>query len=37
MTQPAFLDDAYKREAPARVSSHTAEGGIVRDRARIHT
>jgi misacylated tRNA(Ala) deacylase len=31
MTQPAFLDDAYKREATARVISHTAEGGIVLD------
>jgi len=31
MTRPLFRDDAYLREAEARVSGHTAEGGIVLD------
>lgn len=31
MTQPLFRDDAYLREAEARVLAHTPEGGIVVD------
>jgi len=31
MTQMLFRDDAYLRNAPAQVSRHTAEGGIVLD------
>lgn len=31
MTRPLFREDAYRREAPARVVSHTPEGGIVLD------
>ncbi|MEQ9261207.1 MAG: alanyl-tRNA editing protein [Roseovarius sp.] len=33
MTRPLFLEDAYLREASARVVSHTSEGGIVPDAA----
>ena len=29
MTAPLFLRDPYMREAQARVTAHTAEGGIV--------
>ncbi|MEC3863231.1 alanyl-tRNA editing protein [Mesobacterium sp. TK19101] len=32
MTEPLFRDDAYLREAEARVTAHTPEGGIVLDR-----
>lgn len=31
MTQMLFRDDAYLRNAPAQVSGHTAEGGVVLD------
>ncbi len=31
MTEPLFRDDAYLREAEARVLAHTPEGGIVVD------
>ncbi len=31
MTTPLFRDDAYRREATARVIRHTLEGGIVLD------
>ncbi|WP_212525758.1 alanyl-tRNA editing protein [Actibacterium sp. MT2.3-13A] len=31
MTTPLFRDDAYLREAPARVAAHTPEGGVVLD------
>jgi misacylated tRNA(Ala) deacylase len=31
MTRLLFRDDAYLREAPARVTGHTAEGGIELD------
>jgi misacylated tRNA(Ala) deacylase len=33
MTHPLFRDDAYLREAQARVIGHTPEGGIVVDRS----
>jgi len=33
MTEPLFLADAYRRDAKARVSAHTAEGGIVLDQS----
>ena len=33
MTDPLFLSDAYLRDAPATVTAHTGEGGIVLDRA----
>ena len=33
MTDPLFVADAYLREAPARVTGHTEEGGIVLDRS----
>ncbi|KKL25877.1 hypothetical protein LCGC14_2400910, partial [marine sediment metagenome] len=32
MTEALYLEDAYLREAPARVCQVTAEGGIVLDR-----
>ncbi|MDQ2092963.1 alanyl-tRNA editing protein [Rhodalgimonas zhirmunskyi] len=32
MTHPEFRDDAYLREAPARVIAHTPEGGVVLDK-----
>lgn len=32
-TEPLFRQDAYLREAPARVLAHTPEGGIVLDRS----
>ncbi|MEL6583887.1 MAG: alanyl-tRNA editing protein [Pseudomonadota bacterium] len=31
MTRPLFRDDAYLREAPAQVTAHTPEGGVVLD------
>ena len=31
MTKPLFRDDAYLREAPATVTAHTPEGGVVLD------
>ncbi len=31
MTKALFLEDPYQREAPGRVSAHTAEGGVVLD------
>ena len=31
MTKPLFRDDAYLREAPAMVTAHTPEGGVVLD------
>ncbi|WP_102107395.1 alanyl-tRNA editing protein [Oceaniglobus roseus] len=31
MTRPLFREDAYLREAPARVLAHTPEGGLVLD------
>lgn len=31
MTTPLFRDDAYCKEAPARVLAHTPEGGLVLD------
>lgn len=31
MTKPLFRDDAYLREAPAYVTAHTPEGGVVLD------
>ncbi len=31
MTEPLFRDDAYAREAPARVVGHTDRGGLVLD------
>jgi len=31
MTEPLFRKDAYLRDAPARVTAHTEEGGIVLD------
>ncbi len=33
MTVLLFRDDAYRREAPARITGHTAEGGIVLDQS----
>lgn len=33
MTELLFRDDAYLREAPARVTSHTDQGGVVLDRS----
>lgn len=33
MTDPLFLQDAYLREAPAQVTGHTAEGGLILDRS----
>ena len=33
MTTPLFRDDAYLREAEAKVIGHTPEGGIVVDRS----
>ncbi|WP_238365424.1 alanyl-tRNA editing protein [Mesobacterium pallidum] len=33
MTRPLFLEDAYLRDAPARVVSLTPEGGLVLDQA----
>ncbi len=33
MTLLLFREDAYLREAPARVTGHTAEGGLVLDRS----
>ncbi len=33
MTHPLFRDDAYLREAEARVIGHTPEGGIVVDQS----
>ena len=33
MTVLLFRDDAYRREAPARITGHTAEGGIVIDQS----
>ncbi|MCV2886871.1 alanyl-tRNA editing protein [Ruegeria aquimaris] len=32
-TEPLFMLDAYCRQAPARVSAHTAEGGVILDRS----
>jgi len=31
MTKPLFREDAYLRDAPARVTGHTPEGGVVLD------
>ncbi|MGC9371550.1 MAG: alanyl-tRNA editing protein [Paracoccaceae bacterium] len=31
MTHPLFREDAYLREAPAKVTGHTPEGGVVLD------
>ncbi|MEX1236571.1 MAG: alanyl-tRNA editing protein [Roseovarius sp.] len=33
MTHPLFIDDAYLADAPGSVAGHTAEGGVVLDRA----
>ena len=33
MTALLFREDPYLREAPARVTGHTPEGGIVLDRS----
>lgn len=33
MTQPLFLDDPYRRDAPAVVKALTDEGGIILDRS----
>ena len=33
MTKPIFIDDAYRREASALVTGHTAEGGILLDQS----
>jgi len=32
-TTPLFLDDAYRKSAPATVLAHTDEGGIILDRS----
>lgn len=32
-TEPLFLQDAYLRQAPARVIGHTDEGGVILDRS----
>ncbi|MCE8524012.1 alanyl-tRNA editing protein [Ruegeria pomeroyi] len=32
-TKPLFLQDAYLRQAPARVIGHTDEGGVILDRS----
>lgn len=32
-TEPLFMLDAYRRQAPARVSGHTAEGGVILDQS----
>ncbi|RME18243.1 MAG: alanyl-tRNA editing protein [Alphaproteobacteria bacterium] len=29
MTEPLFMEDAYRREAPGRVAAHTEDGGLV--------
>ncbi|SFI35013.1 alanyl-tRNA editing protein [Jannaschia pohangensis] len=33
MTEPLFRTDAYLKSAPARVTAHTAEGGLILDRS----
>lgn len=33
MTEPLFRDEPYTREATARVTAHTPEGGVVLDRS----